>query len=147
MRSHGGALCNDIEGAPTQAAHNLVVAPAATDTSFEALCSGVKNGLAVLSAWATVDQQALNGTIGGNIVYEIKDGKLGRVVDGAVMLFRAPDFWKNVLAVGGASTVSTIGMATRRRRASGGQLRPHSVSAPAALVKQVAVTTNTPRVL
>jgi len=147
MRSHGGALCGDVEGAPTQAAHNLVLAPAATDTSFDALCSGVKNGLAVLCAGVTVDQQALNGTFGGNIVYEIKGGKLGRVVDGAVFLFRTPEFWKNLVSVGGASTASTIGMATRRRGASGGQMRMHSVSAPAGLVKQVAVTTNTPRVL
>jgi len=109
LRSHGGATRHRwMASAPQQGPHNLVLAPAKDDTSFAALCAGVKKGLAVYSGRSKSDQQMLNVETGGDLVYEINNGKLGKVVEGAVLLTRAPDLWKNLLAVGGASTVRTF---------------------------------------
>jgi TldD protein len=145
VRSHGGMFCQEIIAGPTQGAHNLVVAPSSQENTFAALCAGVKKGLAVLSGGGRTDQQALNSEGGGELVYDIVNGKLGRVRSGAVLLTRSPEFWKNVIGVGGASTVSSVGSGDRPRPPAWEM--PHTVSAPAALVKQVAVTTNVIRSL
>jgi TldD protein len=142
VRSHGGAAAHYVEWEPRQGAHNLVVAPSSENRSFEDLCSGIKKGLAVRSLGSiSGDQQALNTESTGELVYEIRDGKLGRAVEGAVFLTRAPDLWKNLVALGGAKSVCEVG--TRRR----GDMYciPHTASAPAASFKQVAVIKNEAR--
>jgi TldD protein len=140
VRSHGGMLMQYVRAVPAQAAQNLVVAPGKEETSFDALCSGVKKGLAVLSASGQTDQQALNAESSGDIVYEITNGKLGRVIEGGIVLTRSPEFWKNVIGLGGPGTVCAVGLMSHSR--GWGQESRHTVSAPAALVKQVAVTVN-----
>jgi TldD protein len=133
VRSHGGSVCDFPENAPQQGPHNLVVAPSTRDTSIDALCSGIKRGLAVFSGTSRADHQMLNADSKGDIVYEIRNGKLGQVVDGATLSTRAPELWKNLIGLGGPQTVCNLGFLEPRGYA-------HTVSAPAACFKQVAVT-------
>lgn len=139
VRSHGGAMSGRLDRAPTQGACNLVMEPATQDIAIDELISGVKRGLLVLSGQSRADQQALNAESGGNIVYEIINGRRGRVISDAVILTRTPEFWKNLDGIGGAKTVVPVGIERSRHW---NQNLTHTVSAPAALVRNVAVTTN-----
>jgi TldD protein len=142
IRSHGGATTHFMEEEPRQGAHNLVVTSSSENRSFAELCAGIKRGLAVRS-WRGIsgDQQVLNAESTGELVYEIRDGKLGRVVDGAVFLTRAPDLWKHLISLGGPDSVCTVGTNRRGDMYSA----PHTVSAPAAAFKQVPVIRNEAR--
>jgi TldD protein len=141
VRSHGGMTRGAIEWEPELAEPNLVIAPAARDTSFADLCAGVTRGLAVYGGEMRADQQMLNTEGRGEIVYEIRNGKLGRPVSRAIILSRAPDLWKNLVALGGRHTVREHGVVYGLR-----WRRPGStVSAPAAAFKNVAIITDTPR--
>lgn len=146
VRSSGGAGA-DRATTPTKTwPANYVLAHDAThDTSFDDLVANTKTGYAVKGGSARADFQCLNGWASGNIVYEIRNGKLGNTIMGAQVLFRAPEFWKNVSAIGGVSSAETVGA----RSGSQAALRllglqsaytiPHSVRAVPAQVSGLAV--------
>jgi len=114
---------------------NLVVAPGSENVTFETLVKDTPRGLAVIGGDAYMDPQMLNGVGQGDIVAEIVDGKLGSVLTGAEFAFRAPDFWKKLVALGGPASAAMYG---------GGWDRDHghsmsSVTAVPAKVTGVAV--------
>jgi TldD protein len=136
VRSHGGALCGRVNHAPMQTSANLTLAPSAQRHSFDDLVAGTKRGLAVLGGYCLADQQGLNAECNGSIVYEITNGKLGGAVAGGLLWVRAPEFWKNLVALGDAATVRHTGI---ERQLDWDQVMTHTISAPAAKVTGVAV--------
>jgi hypothetical protein len=88
----------------------------------------------------TVDRQQLNGEIRADYIYEVRNGKKVRVLNKTQVeaLFRAPELWRNLQAIGGRSTQMDAGFTTWK-----GEPRQESafgVRACAARFKQVAVT-------
>jgi predicted Zn-dependent protease len=118
---------------------NLAMQPASTGGSVEQLIANVKDGYAVFGSTLLVDQQALTGRAHGQLVYRVKNGKRVGTVDHLAILFRSREFWKNLAAVGDASTVRTIGAAATKGQPA--QSTSHSVSAPAVYVRDVTVVT------
>lgn len=137
VRSHGCARCDDVTAPPSQGSPNFVLAPAPHDASFDDLVANTAHGYAVKGGMVYADQQALNGTLAGDVVYEIRNGTLGHAIGNASIVWRTPDFWRNVVALGGASSVERVGV--ERGRDSEHKV-PHTVAAVPAKVTQVAVT-------
>jgi len=109
LRSHGCSVAANASQTPMQHRPNLQMLPAAKEASFDELVAGAGKGVALLDiGFLLMDPQQLNGTAVGT-VREIKNGKLGRVLDGAALTFRAPEFWKSLDAIGGPSSVRTTG--------------------------------------
>jgi len=108
VRSHGCAAGASGLVIPMQHAPNLALAPGAARTTFDDLVAGTEKGIAVLSLNANMDQQQLNG-IGYGTMREIVRGKLGRYISGGAFMFRTPEFWKSVIAVGGPGTQQWFG--------------------------------------
>lgn len=136
VRSNG---CSGMYGQttpPTQVNPNFVMAPGKSEVSLEDMIKDTKKGLLILGGYATTDFQVLNGAGQGSITYEIVDGKLGSAIGGAQYLFRAPDFWKNLVAVGGPGSAQQFAFGRYR---TGGRIQ-HTVSAVHAKVTGVAVT-------
>jgi TldD protein len=92
-----------------QRSPNLVMAPGRDALSFEELVKDTPSGLAVIGGFGRSDYQSLNGTGTGEMVVEIKNGKLGQRIDGATYNYRAPEFWRNLVAVGGAESAVACG--------------------------------------
>ena len=65
---------------------------------------------ALIGGWTYADQQLLNGNAMGEVLFEINDGKLGKSISKAVVLYRAPEFWKGLVALGGKSSVRRVGI-------------------------------------
>jgi hypothetical protein len=83
-----------------------------------------------------MDFQALNGA-GGGTAYEIKKGKrVGRLL-GAGYWFRAPEFWKNLLHVGGPESAENVGISELKGEPL--QSSVHTVRAVPAVVQNVAI--------
>jgi TldD protein len=136
LRSHGCAGCDEATIPSSLWPPNFVLAPGVQHVSFDDLVAETKKGLAVVGGQSWADQQALNGTTSGDLVYEIRDGKLGQPLDAAEITWRAPEFWRNVVALGGAGSVRHVGMERGRDYA---HRIPHTVAAVPAKVTQLAL--------
>ena len=116
---------------------NLALRPAARDASFEDLVGGVTNGLAVVGGDCRMDFRRLTGQGEAEVVYEVKNGKLGKVLRGGAYLFRSPDFWKGVVALGGPKSVVHRGFDQVKGQPF--QILQHTVAAVPAHVRNIVV--------
>jgi TldD protein len=136
VRSHGCAGAGSALHVTMQHSPNLALMPGTKDVSFDDMVAGTKKGIAVLSLSTNMDQQSLNGT-GRGAMREIEDGKLGRFIRGAAIVFRAPELWKSVVAIGGPRTSALQGES--RGKGQPHQNTTHSVAGVPAKATQVSV--------
>jgi TldD protein len=136
FRSHGCANADSGINAPLQHVPNLVLAPGAEATDFDGLVAGLTNGIAIKGVQLSMDFQNLNG-LGTGTTYEVKRGKRTAVIAGAGVLFRSPELWKGLLALGGVPSVRRYGSLSGMGEP--GQTTWLSVTAPAAAFKQLTV--------
>jgi TldD protein len=134
VRSHGCAAAPAASFAPMQHSPNLSVVPAPQGQDFDSLVAGLTEGIAVRSGWGQTDFQCLNGWGGGRL-YEVKRGKRVALIPNGGFLFRAPELWKSLLALGGAASVERVYSHTTKGEPT--QEHYHDVRAPAALFKQL----------
>ncbi|MBX6330988.1 MAG: hypothetical protein IRY91_03975 [Gemmatimonadaceae bacterium] len=134
VRSHGCAAAPTAIYAPLQHTPNLTLAPGREAHDFDALVSGVTNGIAIRTAGIDMDFQHSSGLGTGN-VYEIKRGKRVARIAGAGFLFRATELWKSLQAVGGDASLRRYGMTVEKGEPA--QRGVHSVTAAPAVVKEL----------
>lgn len=136
FRSHGCANAQSAVYAQMEHIPNLAMAPGHEATDFEGLTAGLGNGIAIMNGGIDMDFQHLNGQMRA-LMLEIKGGKPVAVLNGAGALFRAPEFWKSLMAVGGPASVLRVGKSATKGEPA--QATVHSVSAPPAVVKQLTI--------
>ena len=145
-RSNGCAYADDPTAFPIQRMPNISLAPNPQTCSLEELIAGVERGLYVVGAGSwSIDQQRDNFQFGGQLFYEIRDGKLGEMVRDAAYQGRTIPFWNSLDGLGDASTYQLCGTFTCGK-AEPMQLAPVSHGAPAARFRGVTVL-NTERAL
>jgi len=136
IRSHGCANASSALAITMQHAPNLALMPGKNDTSFDDLVAGTERGIAVLSLSVRMDQQLLNGMAAGTM-REIRRGKLGRYLVGGAIVFRTPELWKNLVAIGGPRTVAWSG--TARSKGEPRQRTDHSIGAVPGKITQLSL--------
>jgi TldD protein len=136
FRSHGCANADAGISAPLQRLPNLAMAPGREAVGFDELGSRLTDGIAMKGVTIDMDFQNLNGLATGN-AYQIKRGKRVAIIPGAGLLFRAPELWKAVGALGGAASVERFGALNRKGEPS--VVTSHSVSAPPTVFTQLTV--------
>ncbi|HEX6534034.1 MAG TPA: TldD/PmbA family protein [Gemmatimonadaceae bacterium] len=136
LRSHGCASAPSAVEAPLQRAPNLTMTPGRDAVDFDGLLTGMARGIAVAGATIAMDFQRLNG-MGMGRVYEIRNGKRVAIIGGAGLLFRAPELWKAMLALGGKASLRRYGMMSRKGEPA--QEHTSSVTAPPAAFRQITV--------
>jgi predicted Zn-dependent protease len=143
VQSHGCARAEDALGLTMQMMPNLAVAPAAKDTSFEELVSGLVDGIAVERGIVQADYQCKNGMITAgqpedqSFIYQVKNGKRVARLAHAGILFNAPDFWKNITALGGAASV--LHVPCHETKGEPQQDTAHTVSTPPGAFKELPI--------
>ena len=137
-RSNGCMASEYALTVPIVSTPNLVLHPAAKDTSLEALLAGIEDGLLVCGGGVQMDSRRSSGRGGRNAyVYEIKHGKRAMPVQHAMYYINSRQVWKNLVALGGASTMMTRGLI--RSKGEPNQTIAHSVQAVAAHVGKIQV--------
>lgn len=138
VRSHGGASSED--GLTVAMLHppNLEMVPGTDAKTLDDIVAGMKKGLVICGGRITVDRQQLNGEINGEMVYEVRDGKRTKFIHSAEGLFRAPELWKSLKAIGGQGTQLWSGTTLRKGQPT--QVCQFGVGAVPALFEKVAVT-------
>ncbi len=104
VRSHGCASSQNALSVNMLQPPNVEMLPGSEPNSLDDLISGLKKGLVLCGGRVTVDRQQLNGEINSEMVYEVRDGKRTKFVHSAEALFRAPELWKSLKAIGGPGT-------------------------------------------
>ncbi len=137
--TNGCAYADDLCAFPLQRMPNISLKPNKRACSRDDLIAGVEDGLYVVGAGSwSIDQQRDNFQFGGQIFYEIKNGKLGEMVQGAAYQGRTLDFWSGLDGLGDASTYNLWGVFTCGK-AEPIQLAPVSHGAPCARFRGVEV--------
>jgi len=137
--TNGCAYADDLCAFPLQRMPNISVKPSERASSREDLIAGVEDGLYVIGAGSwSIDQQRDNFQFGGQIFYEIKNGRLGVMVQGGAYQGRTLDFWSGLDGLGDSSTYELWGVFTCGK-AEPIQLAPVSHGAPCARFRGVEV--------
>jgi TldD protein len=134
-RSSGNAASDTAVTVTESPVPNMRVHAASGEKSLDALVAGVDKGYLATKGIVDADQQCLNGWNTG-VMFEIKNGKLDRAIFGGAQAFRALEFFRNVIAVGGPESEELVpfkyGKSWRQRA-------PHTIATPPFVVKDVAV--------
>lgn len=138
MRSHGCANAPAAIDAPMSHTANLVMTPASTSETYDSLVSNLDKGIAFKKMIINMDFQQLNGlAYDPGWCYEVTKGKKTARLIKAGLLFRAPELWKSLQALGGSDSVRTYGLSGSKGQPS--QTTYHSVSAVPARFEKMTV--------
>jgi predicted Zn-dependent protease len=86
---------------------NLVLTSGTHTATIDDLVAGVTDGILITDGRTLADFQARTGQLTGDM-HEIKNGKVGRPLVGGAVLYDTLDLWRNVVALGDASTTMAI---------------------------------------
>jgi TldD protein len=100
--SNGCAFADGWDKFPIQRMPNISLQPGPKKVSAQDLISDVKDGIYVVGngSWS-IDQQRYNFQFGGQVFYEIKNGKLGQMLRDVAYQGNTVDFWNACDGVGG----------------------------------------------
>jgi TldD protein len=108
IQSNGCAVAETALDYPMQMSPNFTLEPGPEAIDVDDLIKDTKRGVYFPAGILQVDQQVKNGVVrpspGAPPPREIRDGKLGPILNGAGVLFNSRELWKNVLALGGANS-------------------------------------------
>ena len=145
-QSRGCAGSESADRITTVQTPNIEMTPGAQDSTLDDLIAGMERGLVVLGGSPTagsrgtvnLDRQQLNGEITGQTVYMVRKGKRTTYIKNAECLFRAPELWKSLKAIGGKRSVMRTGATVSKGQPS--QQLSFGISAVPALFTSVAVS-------
>ena len=79
---------------------NVSMAAGKTPLSVAELIKDVENGIYIIGDGSfSIDQQRYNAQFGGQLYYQIKDGKIAGMVEDAAYQIRTPEFWNACSAI------------------------------------------------
>ncbi|HOK23622.1 MAG TPA: TldD/PmbA family protein [Candidatus Hydrothermia bacterium] len=96
-RSRGSARADSFSSFPINRIPNLCLMPGDESKTPEELISDVRRGVYIEGRGSySIDQMRLNFQFGGDLFYEIKDGKKGRMLKNVIYQSITPQFWNSL---------------------------------------------------
>jgi len=138
-RSNGCAFADSWSSFPIQRMPNVSLQPNPDTCSLEDLFADVKRGIYIVGngSWS-IDQQRHNFQFGGQLFYEIKDGKLGGMLRDVAYQGSTVEFWNSMDGIGDKSTYF-LGGAPNCGKGQPEQTAPVSHGAVPARFRQITV--------
>lgn len=126
QRSNGCAYADSWASFPIQRMPNISMVPNETPTSLEDLIGGVERGIFIAGRGSySIDQQRYNFQFGGQLFFEIRNGRIGDMLRDVAYQARAPDFWSKMDGLGDSSTY-LLGGTAQCGKGQPGQVAPTS---------------------
>ncbi len=98
--SHGCSYADSWSSVQFQRMANVSLAPGKKPLSVEDMIKDVENGIYIHGRGSySIDQQRYNAQFGGQLYYQIKDGKITGMVEDAAYQIRTPEFWNACAAI------------------------------------------------
>ncbi len=118
---------------------NVSLQPGPDNKSLDDLIAGVDNGILIYGDGSySIDQQRYNFQFGGQVFWEIKNGKRGEMLRDVAYQSRTTDFWNSCDGLGGQATYE-LGGSFNDGKGEPGQSNAVSHGCPAARFRQVNV--------
>lgn len=137
--SNGCAYADSPTAFPIQRMPNISLAPNPETCALADLASGVEDGVYIVGAGSwSIDQQRDNFQFGGQLFYEIRNGKIGELMRDGAYQGRTIPFWNSLDGLGDASTYHLDGTFTCGK-AEPVQVAPVSHGSPPARFRKVRV--------
>jgi predicted Zn-dependent protease len=132
--SHGCCYADSWSSVQFQRMANVSLAPGKKPLSVPDLIKDVENGIYIVGDGSfSIDQQRYNAQFGGQLFYEIKNGKITRMLEDVAYQIRTPEFWNACVAVATSATTawavrSSTARASRARSRRSRTARPPRAS-------------------
>ena len=98
--SHGCSYADSWSSVQFQRMANVSLAPGKAALTPHEMVKDVENGIYILGRGSySIDQQRYNAQFGGQLYYQIKDGKIAGMVEDAAYQIRTPEFWNACSAI------------------------------------------------
>ena len=98
--SHGCSYADSWSGVQFQRMANVSLAPGKAPLSVDDMIKDVENGIWIHGRGSySIDQQRYNAQFGGQLYYQIKDGRIAGMVEDAAYQIRTPEFWNACTAI------------------------------------------------
>ena len=137
--SLGTSYGQDWASIPFPRMPNVSLQPNPQDVSEEDVIGSTKRGIYIEGDGSfSIDQQRYNFQFGGQVFWEIRDGKRFRMLRDVAYQARTPDFWNSMALIGGRSTYR-LGGALNDGKGQPEQLNAVSHGCPIALFRNVNV--------
>ncbi len=139
MKSHGSAHADSWESVVFQRMPNVSLDPLDSKLTQEELMAGIKDGILIIGEGSfSIDQQRYNMQFGGQVFWEIKNGKKGEMLRDVAYQSRTSDFWNSCDGVAGKNEYLLCGV-FNDAKGEPGQVNPVSHGCPPARFRQVNV--------
>ncbi|MBP8097955.1 MAG: TldD/PmbA family protein [Arenimonas sp.] len=98
--SHGCSYADSWSSVQFQRMANVSLAPGKAPLSVDEMIKDVENGIWFIGRGSySIDQQRYNAQFGGQLFYEIKNGKVTRMLEDVAYQMRTPEFWNACTAI------------------------------------------------
>ncbi len=98
--SHGCCYAQSWADVQFQRMANVSLAPGKTPLSVAQMIAGVEKGIYILGRGSfSIDQQRYNAQFGGQLFYEIENGRIKGMVEDVAYQIRTPEFWAACSAI------------------------------------------------
>jgi TldD protein len=99
-QSHGCSYADSWSSVQFQRMPNVSLQPGTAPLTVQEMIAGVEDGLWFLGRGSySIDQQRYNAQFGAQLVFEIRQGKVTRLVEDAAYQIRTPEFWNACAAI------------------------------------------------
>ena len=99
-QSQGCCYADSWSSVQFQRMANVSLEPGKEKLSPEAMIKDIENGIYIIGDGSfSIDQQRYNAQFGGQLFYEIKEGKVTRPLEDVAYQIRTPEFWNSCAAV------------------------------------------------
>jgi TldD protein len=137
--SQGTSYGEDWSSIPFARMPNVSLTPNSRDVSIDEVLAQTRRAIYIEGDGSySIDQQRYNFQFGGQVFWEIRDGKRTRMLRDVAYQARTPDFWNALAALGGRSTYQ-LGGSFSDAKGQPGQLNAVSHGCPVALFRNVNV--------
>jgi TldD protein len=98
--SHGCCHADSWSSVQFQRMPNVSLEPGTRPLKVADMIAGVENGIYIVGDGSfSIDQQRYNAQFGGQVFFEIKDGKVTKMIEDVAYQMRTPEFWNSCVAV------------------------------------------------
>ncbi|MBS0581874.1 MAG: TldD/PmbA family protein [Proteobacteria bacterium] len=98
--SQGCCYADNWSSVQFQRMANVSLQPGKDKLTPAEMIKGIENGIYIVGEGSfSIDQQRYNAQFGGQLFYEIKDGKVTRQIEDVAYQIRTPEFWNSCVAV------------------------------------------------
>ncbi len=98
--SHGCCYADSWSSVQFQRMANVSLAPGKTPLTVSNMIKDVEKGIYILGRGSfSIDQQRYNAQFGGQLFYEIENGKIKGMIEDVAYQIRTPEFWNACTAI------------------------------------------------